>query len=105
MYGPTHRQTDRQTDRRTDRQTDRIHILYVYVGLAQARPNKHYCILSHLKFLYIGMRFTLLQGSFQDTIWLLIFMGFNFLWVFLSTKINEIYKLSVQVIRLYTTKI
>ena len=30
--------TDRQRD--TDRQTDRIHILHVYVGLAQASPNK-----------------------------------------------------------------
>ena len=32
--------TDRQKDRQTDRQTDKPHELHVYVGLAQARPNK-----------------------------------------------------------------
>ena len=29
-----------RTDRQIDRQTDRPHELHVYVGLAQARPNK-----------------------------------------------------------------
>ena len=35
----TDRQIDRQIDSQTDRQTDRIHILHIYVGLTQARPN------------------------------------------------------------------
>ena len=31
---------DRQTERQTDKQTDELHKLHVYVGLAQACPNK-----------------------------------------------------------------
>jgi len=31
---------DHQTDRQTDRQTEKFHVHYVYMGLAQARPNK-----------------------------------------------------------------
>ena len=32
-----------RTERQTERQTDRPHELHVYVGLAQARPNKYLC--------------------------------------------------------------
>ena len=39
----TDRYTDRQTDQQTDRQTKFTDTTYVYVGLAQARPNNYSC--------------------------------------------------------------
>ena len=64
-----------RTDRQKDRQTDKPHELHVYVGLAQARPNKRPVTIRKnqpgdvVAFLYSKLLLMLIQINIQACVY------------------------------------